>query len=247
MDFQSFLSPFANRTRWRLLLIGLGLSLLLHIVWLWPSIVPWHNTRAASTGVGAEATLSARLTTPTSKSLPKNVSGARNLDPQRTDAGRSPIVSNTTGQVARAPADRSVAASEVVSKPASNAARAVATSKTLGQTTEAQTTLPARVPLVDVDGTSHGVDAMDVAAYRFALLKADFVSLQRPGLPAGEVKFRLQIRAGQPTTVLMVQGSGHASLDRLAWHWLNQAVAQTPYPHAFANRSFDMEMVLLSD
>lgn len=247
MDFQSSLSPFAIRARWRLLLIGLGLSLLLHIVWLWPSILLGHNTRSAPTGVGAEASLSARLTTPSRKSLPKNVGGAGNLDPQRTDEEHSPVVSNTTGQVARAPANPSFAAREAASILASSAARAVATPKTLGQTTEAQTTLPARAPLVDVDGTSQGVDAMDAAAYRFALLKADFVSLQRPGLPAGEVKFRLQIRAGQPTTVLMVQGSGHASLDRLAWQWLNKAVAQTPYPRAFANRSFDMEMILLSD
>ncbi|MBU1237423.1 MAG: TonB family protein [Gammaproteobacteria bacterium] len=222
-------------------LLGLGraiaVSLLLHVLLLWPAVTAWPE--AASSESSEPLVASLRPASPANPAatpiMPKSVQ--RKGEEQRPKpAPAMPLPDKTKPADARA---------EFLSS-----STAVSTNRSAGETTlpmvEAQSAVAPALP------ADRDVDAKEVRAYRLALARAARSHRHYPPAAVdagwtGATELRISVASGFGATpdIHLKKSSGYYALDVAALEMMRLATSATPVPLSLRKRDFAVDLPIV--
>lgn len=213
---------------------ALMLSLALHLLLLWPAVLPRTVPQAGRTP------LAATLRGPAPAAVAEAAAVSVSAGPQTAERHSRPAVQPKPTLVVAGGAHPDAAPPAPTQAPAA--------------VSMASSAAPAQVAAGEVYGAAReGLDADGVRAYRIDLARGARAHKRYPPQArergwAGTAEVRIDVAGeGAPRRVALARSSGHDLLDRVAVDMLARAAADTRVPDALRGRAFAVSLPVVFD
>lgn len=245
LDYQSaVIFQSANTTGWaggggRGLARALAASLALHMLVLWPSLLPRTTQQAVQP---LAATLRAAAV-PESKPAAAVPAPQRIAQPRRMQDVLHQSGDDKPAIIAQPAAPQTPVLEAASGSAASSANRNQVRLAALGAASAAAALAP----------EAEGLDADGIRAYRMGLARGARAHKRYPGIAqergwAGTAEVRIAVsREGRPRQILLERSSGHEVLDREAVDMMSRAAVSAPVPESLRGREFAVSLPVQFD